>query len=86
MRGPPFSQFSTGDTSEHTTFGTQILMGMRKFLDDAETRNRQGVYISRGTKKETEERDTECKEEGPIEDLIEDEDKKETPIITGDLQ
>ena len=57
-------------------------MAMRKFLDDAETRSRQGICSSQGTKKETGEGDAECKEEDPAED----EDKKENPTVTGELQ
>ena len=43
-------------------------MAMRKFLDDAEVRSRQGICSSQGTKKETGEGDAECKEEDPVED------------------
>ena len=60
LRGPPFSQFSTGGASENSTFGTQTLMAVRKFLDDAETRSRQGVCNSQGTKTETGAGDAEC--------------------------
>ena len=55
------------------------LMAMRKFLDDAEIRSRQGICSSQGTKKETGEGDAECKEE----DSVEDEDKKENSAVTG---
>ena len=57
-------------------------MAMRKFLDDAEIRSRQGVCSSQGTKKETGEGNAECKEEDPVED----EDKKEGSTVTDELQ
>ena len=57
-------------------------MAMRKFLDDAEARSRQGIRSSQGTKKETGEGDAECKEEDPGED----ESKKESPTITDEPQ
>ena len=63
-----------------STFGTQTLMAMRKFLDDAELRSRQGICSSQGTKKVTEEGAAECKEEGPAKDEI---DKRETSDDTG---
>ena len=54
--------------SENSTFGTQTLMAMRKFLDEAELRSHQEVSYSQKTKKATNEGDTECKEEDPVED------------------
>ena len=51
LRGPTFSKFSTGGASESSTFGTQTLMAMRKFLDDAEIRSRQGAGSSQETRK-----------------------------------
>ena len=40
-------------------------MAMRKFLDDAVARSRQGMCSSQGTKKEASEGDAECKVEDP---------------------
>ena len=84
LRGPPFSQFSTGGASENSTFGTQTLMAMRKFLDDAELRSRQGTCHSQETKKVTvtDEGDAECKEEDPAGD---EQDKREKSVVTGEM-
>ena len=49
LRGPPFSQLSTCGASENSTFGTQTLVAMRKFLDDAEQLPR-GMQQSRERK------------------------------------
>ena len=43
-------------------------MAMRKFLDEAELRSHQEVSCNQETKKVTNEGDTECKEEDPVED------------------
>ena len=58
-------------------------MAMRKFLDDAEIRSRQGICSSQGTKKETGEGHAERKEEDPVEDET---DKRENSAATGELQ
>ena len=65
--GPHFRNFLDG-ASENSTFGTQTLMAMRKFLDETELRSHQEVSCSQKTKKVTNEGDTECKEEDPVED------------------
>ena len=54
--------------SENSTFGTQTLMAMRKFLDEAELRSHQSVPCSQETKKVTNEGGAECKEEDPVKD------------------
>ena len=57
-------------------------MAMRKFLDDAEMRSRQGVCSNQETKKEAGEGSAEGKEE----DTVENEGKKEDSTVTGELQ
>ena len=57
-------------------------MAMRKFLDDAELRSRQGICCSQETKKVTDEGDAECKEEDPAED---EPDKRENSVVTGEV-
>ena len=83
LRGPTFSHYSTGGASENSTFGTQTLMAMRKFLDDAELRSRQEMHSSQGTKKDPGGRDAECKEEDPEEALS---GKKENIVGADELQ
>ena len=72
LRGPPFSQFSADGASEDSTFGTQTLLAMRKFLDEAELRSHQGMLCSsvasQVTKEVTNERSAECKGEDSAED------------------
>ena len=46
LRGPPISQFSVEGASQDSTFGTQTLLAMRRFLDDAELRSHQRTLIS----------------------------------------
>ena len=82
LRGSPFSQFSTGGASENSTFGTQTLMAIGKFLDDAESRNRQGTRSSQETKRATNEGDAECKEEDPARDEPE---EGENSVVTGEM-
>ena len=74
LRGSPFSQFSADDVSEKSTFGTQTLLAMQKFLDEVESRSQQEssqqeMSCSQMTKKDTNEENAEGKEE----DLVEDE-------------
>ena len=68
LRGPPFSQFSVDGASENSTVGTQTMVAMRKFLDEAELRGHQSVSSSQETKKVTNEGGAECKEEDPVKD------------------
>ena len=64
LRGPPFSQFSTDGVSDISTFGTQTLLAMRKFLDDVEMSSRQKACSSHQTKKESNDECAECAGEG----------------------
>ena len=57
-------------------------MAMRKFLDDAELRRRQGICSSQGTKEVTNEGDAECKEQDSAEDET---DKRENSVATGEM-
>ena len=66
LRGPPFSQFSVDGASENSTFGTQTLMAIRKFLDEAELRSHQEMSCSQKTV--TKKGNTEGKEEDSAED------------------
>ena len=50
LRGPTFSQFSVDGASEDSTFGTQTILAMRKFLDDAELCSHQEISTSLVTK------------------------------------
>ena len=68
LRGPTFSQFSADGASTDSTFGTQTLLAMRKFLDEAESYHHQGVPPSQMTKEDTKEGHTECKGEDSAED------------------
>ena len=68
LRGPTFSQFSADGASEDSTFGTQTLLAMRKFLDEAELRSQQGMSSSQVTKKVTNEGSAECKGEDSADD------------------
>ena len=71
LRGPPFSQFSVEGASEDSTFGTQTLLAMRRFLDEAELCS-QGTLCSSAanqeTKEVTNERGVESKGEASAED------------------
>ena len=77
LRGP---QFSTFGASENSTFGTQTLMSMRKFLEDAEKCNHQG------TKEETSEGDAECKEEHPAKNSASSAEQRLTGEATGEAR
>ena len=68
LRGPTFSQFSVDGASADSTFGTQTLLAMRKFLDEAELCSQQGMSSSQVTKKVTNEGSAECKGEDSAED------------------
>ena len=72
LRGPPFSQFSADCASEDSTFGTQTLLAMRKFLDEAELRSHQGMLCSsvasQVTREVTNERSAERKGQDSAED------------------
>ena len=68
LRGPPFSQLSTGGFSDNSTFGTQTLLAMRKFLDDVEMSSRQKANSSQRTKKESNTACAECAGEGTADD------------------
>ena len=70
LRGPTFSQFTTDGASTDSTFGTQTLLAMRKFLDDMETHHHQGIPPSQRTVEDTKEWLTECKGEETAEDII----------------
>ena len=83
LQGPPISHFSTGGASENSTFGTQTLMAMRRFLDDAELRSQQRIGNSQGTKKDTDEGGAECKAEDPVEDEA---DKRENSTAIDEQQ
>ena len=72
VEGPPFSQFTADGASEDSTFGTQTLLAMRKFLDEAELRSHQRKSCNQMTKKDTNEGSTECKGEDLAEDGHED--------------
>ena len=72
LRGPPFSQLSqlsVEGASEDSTFGTQTLSAMRRFLDELRS---QGTLCSRVTsqvtREVTNERDAESKGEASAED------------------
>ena len=73
LRGPPFSQFSADGASEDSTFGTQTLLAMRKFLDEAELRSHQGMLCSSVTSQVTKEVTNERSAERKGEDSAEDE-------------
>ena len=68
LRGPTFSQFTADGASTDSTFGTQTLLAMRKFLDEVELYHHQGVSPSRIAIEGTKERHTECKGEDSAED------------------
>ena len=70
LRGPTFSQFTTDGASTDSTFGTQTLLAMRKFLDEMETHHHQGIPPSQMTVEDTKEWLTECKGEDSAEDMI----------------
>ena len=70
LRGPPFSQFSTGGASENSTFGSQTLLAMRKFLDEAELHSRQRACNSPETEKVANEEGAECNGEDSIENEV----------------
>ena len=67
MRGPTFSQFSADGASEDSTFGTQTLLAMRKFLDEAEICSQQGMSSNQVTKKVTNDGSAERKGEDSAE-------------------
>ena len=60
LRDPPISQFSVEGASDDSTFGTQTLLAMRRFLDEAEPSNHQRMPYSSAasqvTKEDTNER------------------------------
>ena len=76
LRGPPISQFSVEGASEDSTFGTQTLLAMRRFLDEAELRSHQSSHqrmpyssgASQVTREVTNERSAEDKGEASAED------------------
>ena len=68
LRGPTFSQFSADGASEDSTFGTQTILAMRKFLDDAESHSHQGSSTSLAEKEGTNKGGAECKGEDSAKD------------------
>ena len=68
LRGPNFSQFSADGASTDSTFGTQTLLAMRKFLDKAESYHHRGVPSSQERKETTKEGNAECEGEDSTED------------------
>ena len=70
LRGPTFSQFTADGASTDSTFGTQTLLAMRKFLDEMETHHQQGISPSQRTVEDTKERLPECKGEVSAEDMV----------------
>ena len=64
LRDPPISQFSVEGASDVSTFGTQTLLAMRRFLDEAEYNS----AASQVTKEDTNERSAEDKGEVSAED------------------
>ena len=78
--GPHFRNFLWMVASENSTFGTQTLLAMRKFLDEAELRSHQEVSCSQKTKEATNEGNAERKGEDPVEC------KREDPVEDGHSQ
>ena len=70
LRGPTFSQFTADGASTDSTFGTQTLLAMRKFLDEMESHHQQGPPPSQITVEDTKEELPECKGEVSAEDLV----------------
>ena len=70
MRGPTFSQFTADGASTDSTFGTQTLLAMRKFLDEMELHHQQGPPPSQITVEDTKEELPECKGEVSAEPLV----------------
>ena len=72
LRDPPISQFSVEGASDVSTFGTQTLLAMRRFLDEAEFSSYQRMPYSSAasqvTKEDTNERSDEDKGEVSAED------------------
>ena len=72
LRDPPISQFSVEGASDDSTFGTQTLLAMRRFLDEAELSSHQRMPYSSAasqvTKEDTIERSAEDKGEVSAED------------------
>ena len=72
LRDPPISQFSVEGASDDSTFGTQTLLAMRRFLDEAESSSYQRMpyssTASQETREVTNERSTEDKGEVSAED------------------
>ena len=64
---PIFAIFCGWCLMTNSTFGTQTLLAMRKFLDEAELRSHQEVSCSQRTKEATNEGNAECKGEDPAE-------------------
>ena len=69
MRGPTFSQFTADGASTDSTFGTQTLLAMRKFLDEMDSHHQQGISPSQITVEDTKEELPECKGEVSAKDL-----------------
>ena len=70
LRGPTFSQFTADGASTDSTFGTQTLLAMRKFLDEMESHHQQGLPPSQITVEDTKEELPECKGEVSAEPLV----------------
>ena len=70
LRGPTFSQFTADGASTDSTFGTQTLLAMRKFLDEMELHHQQGPPPSQITVEDTKEELPECKGEVSAEPLV----------------
>ena len=68
LRDPPISQFSAEGASVDSTFGTQTLVAMRRFLDEAELSMPYSSTASLATKEDTNERSAEGKGEVSAED------------------
>ena len=72
LRDPTISQFPVEGTSQDSTFGTQTILAMRRFLDDAELHSRQRMPISsaasQATREVTNEKGAEGKGEASAED------------------
>ena len=70
LRGPTFSQFTADGASTDSTFETQTLLAMRKFLDEMELHHQQGPPPSQITVEDTKEELPECKGEVSAEPLV----------------
>ena len=72
LRDPTISQFSVEGTSQDSTFGTQTILAMRRFLDDAELHSCQRMTISsaasQATREVTKEKGAEGKGEASAEE------------------